>query len=153
MKSILFVCLGNICRSPTAEAVLRKMASSQGVPLRIDSAGTIDHHKGKLPDRRAVAAAQRRGYDFTGIRSRPITSDDFHNFELILAADHYNLADLKAICPEPYQHKLGLILDFSDGDYREVPDPYYGGSRGFELVLDLIEQACSKMLEGERITQ
>lgn len=148
MTSVLFVCLGNICRSPTAEAVMRAIAQRHDAEITIDSAGTIGYHQGNPPDRRAVAAGESRGYSFDQIRSRPVEDDDFHRFDLILAADRQNLADLKAICPTEQQHKLKLILDFAESDYQEVPDPYYGGSQGFELVLDLLEEACQGVLRG-----
>ena len=147
MRSILFVCMGNICRSPTAEAIMRYKVNERGLSIDIDSAGTIGYHSGSSPDHRAVSAGSRRGYSFDGIQARQVEDDDFQRFDLILAADQDNLHDLRARCPEPLRHKLHLMLDFGSKEYDEVPDPYYGGSRGFELVLDLIEQACDGVLE------
>lgn len=139
--------MGNICRSPTAEAVLRDKAQQMGVKLRVDSAGTIAHHIGSTPDPRAVSAGNRRGYDFKGIKARQVSVKDFAKYDLILAADKSNLEDLYAICPMEYQSKLALLLSYGQSEYEEVPDPYYGGAKGFELVLDLIEQACSDILQ------
>lgn len=146
MKKILVVCMGNICRSPTGEAVLRARAKQQGIQVEVDSAGTIGYHQGNPPDPRSKAAGEKRGYSFKGIRSRKVIGSDFEKFDLILAADKDNLADLKAQCPSHHQHKLQLFLAGIDCDYEEVPDPYYGGDNGFELVLDLIEQASDQIL-------
>ncbi|PPL14507.1 protein-tyrosine-phosphatase [Oceanisphaera arctica] len=144
--SVLMVCMGNICRSPTAEAVLRLQAARAGVDMTIDSAGTIGYHNGAAPDRRARAAGERRGYDFGGIIARQVTPEDFVSFDLILTADSSNLADLKALCPPEHQHKVKLLLSYSAEAEQEVPDPYYGGDQGFERVLDLIESACEGLL-------
>ncbi len=144
---VLVVCMGNICRSPTGEAVLRKVADEMSVNVEVDSAGTIGFHKGNLPDPRSMAAGKGRGYDFTGIVSRQVTASDFNEFDYILAADRDNLRDLKSICPKEYQEKLHLFLSFGDSSYSEIPDPYYGEGDGFELVLDLIEQASRAFLE------
>ncbi|MED5511527.1 MAG: low molecular weight protein-tyrosine-phosphatase [Pseudomonadota bacterium] len=146
MKKILIVCLGNICRSPTAEAVLRSRAKSLGINVKVDSSGTIGYHQGNPPDPRSKAAAEKRGYSFKGIYSRPVTQADFYEFDLILAADKQNLADLKAQCPEHLQYKLSLFLSHGDAGENEIPDPYYGGDQGFEKVLDLIENAADKLL-------
>jgi protein-tyrosine phosphatase len=146
MKKILVVCMGNICRSPTGEAVLRAKAKEQGINIAIDSAGTIGYHQGNPPDPRSKLAGEKRGYSFKGIRSRKVVAHDFDEFDLILAADRANLADLVAICPERHQHKLQLFLADLDIESKEIPDPYYGGDNGFELVLDLIEQACEHIL-------
>ncbi|GGO69771.1 protein-tyrosine-phosphatase [Bowmanella pacifica] len=144
--SVLFVCLGNLCRSPTAHAVLYTMASEQGVEMQVDSAGTAAYHKGKLPDPRSREAGEARGYSFKGQRSRPVQVEDFSRFDLVLAMDNNNLRDLLAVCPPEHQHKVRLFLEFSEHDESEVPDPYYGGRQGFELVLDLIEQGCTVLL-------
>lgn len=144
--SVLLVCMGNICRSPTAEAVLRAKAVKAGVELDIDSAGTIGFHQGKRPDSRSRAAGEARGYSFAGIRARQISVGDFDKFDLILVADRQNLSDLTAICPAEHLSKLSLLLDFSDAEEEEVPDPYYGGEEGFEHVLDLIETAADKIV-------
>ena len=146
VKSILVVCLGNICRSPTGEAVLRKKAQQLALPIAIDSAGTIGFHQGKKPDARSRSAAERRGYVFDGIVSRQIGQKDFEEFDLILAADNDNMEDLMLSCPKHYQHKIKLFLSYSESSYTEIPDPYYGGEQGFELVLDLIEDATDKIL-------
>ncbi|HEX6829423.1 MAG TPA: low molecular weight protein-tyrosine-phosphatase, partial [Burkholderiales bacterium] len=139
MIRVLFVCLGNICRSPTAEAVFRHQVRAAGLEQRvlIDSAGTSDYHEGYAPDERARAAAGRRGYDMEGQQARQVTVRDFHDFQYLLAMDHANLADLKRLAPWEHAHKLRLFMDFSEA-YRghEVPDPYYGGAQGFERVLD-----------------
>lgn len=144
--SVLLVCMGNICRSPTAEAVLRAKAVKAGVELDIDSAGTIGFHQGKRPDSRSRAAGEARGYSFAGIRARQISVGDFDKFDLILVADRQNLSVLTAICPAEHLSKLSLLLDFSDAEEEEVPDPYYGGEEGFEHVLDLIETAADKIV-------
>ncbi|MCE2570318.1 low molecular weight protein-tyrosine-phosphatase [Motilimonas eburnea] len=144
---ILLVCLGNICRSPTAEAVLRHKAAARGQELVVDSAGTIAAHAGEAPDRRSIAAGEARGYDFTGIYSRKVRADDFINFDLILAADNQNVRDLKAIAPQQYQNKIRLLLSYAALDTDEIPDPYYGGTGGFNHVIDLIERASDALLE------
>lgn len=148
MKKILVVCMGNICRSPTGEAILRAKAQQLQIAVEVDSAGTIGYHQGNPPDARAKAAAKQRGYSFKGIRSRKISMSDFEHFDLILAADRDNLADLLAQCPSHLQYKIRLFLDYSDSTYDEIPDPYYGGDSGFELVLDLIEEAADKVLRS-----
>lgn len=145
---LLFVCLGNICRSPTAEAVGRHLAKRRGLAVEVDSAGTYGGHEGNPPDPRSKAAGEKRGYSFAGIRSRKITRADFTDFDLILAMDNSNLEALRKLCPQPLQHKLSLLLSHSDNAQSEVPDPYYGGSRGFELVLDLIEQGCNQLFDN-----
>lgn len=146
ISKILVVCMGNICRSPTGEAVLKHKAKELGLNLTIDSAGTIGYHSGEKPDSRSIKAGEKRGYSFKGQYSRKVKQSDFTEFDLILAADKQNLADLQAICPTEYQHKLRLFLSYADCEYDEVPDPYYGAGDGFELVLDLIEQASDKIL-------
>lgn len=147
-KRILVVCMGNICRSPTGEAVLRAKAKQLGVDVEVDSAGTIDFHKGKGPDSRSKLAGEKRGYSFKGITSRPVVAQDFIDFDLILAADKANLADLYDDCPKEYQHKLSLFLTHGESSYSEIPDPYYGGEQGFELVLDLIEESSEAILRS-----
>ncbi|MEE2023645.1 MULTISPECIES: low molecular weight protein-tyrosine-phosphatase [Alkalimonas] len=148
MIKVLFVCLGNICRSPTAHAVFRQMAQLQKLPVEVESAGTSAYHQGAAPDNRSLAVGKERGYNFSGIRSRPVKDADFAYYDFIFAMDLQNLADLQRRCPEQYQHKLQLFLhrhpDFAQ--CKEVPDPYYGGSRGFERVLDLIEQGSKALL-------
>ncbi len=146
--AILVVCMGNICRSPTGEAVLRAKAQQFGLDLDIDSAGTIGYHSGSAPDKRAQAAGERRGYSFAGMRARQVTAQDFHRFDLILAADRDNLADLQARCPASEQHKLKLFMSYASQGGDEIPDPYYGGEQGFERVLDMIEDAVANLLRS-----
>ncbi|MDA7745707.1 low molecular weight phosphotyrosine protein phosphatase [Psychromonas sp.] len=147
MKKILIVCLGNICRSPTAEAVLKAKAIERGINIEIDSAGTISNHRGKSPDKRSQAAGERRGYSFEGIVSRPVNTNDFEYFDYILAADQQNKSDLLVQCPPQYAHKIALFLEFSGVEESEIPDPYYGGEQGFELVLNLLEKASDQLLD------
>lgn len=147
MKKILIVCLGNICRSPTAEAVLKSIVQQRGLDIAVDSAGTIGVHQGKGPDSRSRAAGEKRGYNFNGISSRPVKDQDFAEFDYIFAADKQNKIDLLALCPAQYQHKIALFLEFAGVAQSEIPDPYYGGEQGFELVLDLLEEASDKLLD------
>jgi protein-tyrosine phosphatase len=150
---ILFVCLGNICRSPTAEAVMRGIAAREApmLALTVDSAGTANYHPGAAPDRRSQAAARRRDYELAHLRARQVRDEDFANFDLILAMDRSNLQELLARAPPAAQGKIGLFLDYaSELPVREVPDPYYGGSNGFEDVLDLIEAAARGLLRRLR---
>ncbi|GHA60228.1 low molecular weight protein-tyrosine-phosphatase [Photobacterium aphoticum] len=145
-KKVLVVCMGNICRSPTAEVVLRTKAKERDIPLIVDSAGTLGYHQGEKPDPRSRAAGEARGYRFDGVKARKVIDDDFEYFDLVLAADRDNLQALMAMCPEAHQHKLALFLDYGDGTTAEIPDPYYGGQRGFDHVLDLVEQASDGLL-------
>lgn len=147
--SILFVCMGNICRSPTAEGVFRHVVEEAGLGerIQIDSAGTHAYHVGNPPDRRATAAAERRGISLGGIRARRVADEDFERFDYIIAMDLDNLDHLNDQSPPEYQGKLRLFLEFSSSQGREVPDPYYGGSAGFERVLDLVEEASRGLLE------
>jgi protein-tyrosine phosphatase len=147
--SVLFVCMGNICRSPTAEAVFRAALAQMGLEGQIsaDSAGIGDWHVGQTPDRRAMQAAQKRGYDMSKLRARQVTAGDFSRFGWILAMDVANLRALEALRPASYRGHLGLLLDIApNAGVREVPDPYYGGSEGFERVLDLVELASAELL-------
>lgn len=147
--SVLFVCLGNICRSPTAEAVFRKRAKATGVAVIIESAGTSGWHTGEPPDSRSQEAGVKRGYDFTGQESRKVCANDFVMFDYILAMDLSNKHDLLSICPEPYQSKIKLFMEFApDVDVQDVPDPYYGGADGFDHVLDLIERASDGLIKA-----
>lgn len=143
---ILFVCLGNICRSPTAEAVFKKKANAAGLNIDVDSAGTIAAHVGEPPDARSMSAGKKRGYDFSGQYSRKVKVSDFHEFDHVFAMDKSNLADLLSICPESLRHKVGLFLSLLEIDNPQVPDPYYGSGDGFETVLDLIEQASDELI-------
>lgn len=147
--SVLFICMGNICRSPTAEGVFRHLAEQAGVTgqLEIDSAGTHAYHAGEPPDHRARAAAERRGMSLEGIVARRVTEDDFERFDYIVAMDEDNLERLRAEAPAHYHDKIRLFLEFGSSDEREVPDPYYGGAAGFERVLDLVEEASRGLLE------
>ncbi|MBL0140979.1 MAG: low molecular weight phosphotyrosine protein phosphatase [Betaproteobacteria bacterium] len=148
--SVLFVCTGNICRSPTAEGVFRHLARERGVVerLHIDSAGTIDYHEGEAPDPRAIEHAARRGYDLSDLRARQITYADFHQFDRILAMDRGHLRELKGEAPKGTLSRISRFLDHS-GRWpgMDVPDPYYGGERGFEEVLDMVEEASARLLE------
>lgn len=149
MTKVLFVCLGNICRSPTADGIFRELVASAKLDQKIiiDSAGTENWHTGKTPDARTVSAASKRGYDLSVLRARQVQSSDFDEFDYVLAMDKSNLADLERIKPSHFTGHLGLFLEFGErDDYREVPDPYYGESDGFELVLDLVEGAAQGLL-------
>lgn len=149
MISILFVCMGNICRSPTAEGVFRKFVEDADLAdeIRVDSAGTHAYHVGQSPDRRAQAAAERRGYSLAKIRARRVAELDYSEFEYIVAMDEHNLAILKDMQPPESNTSIKLFLDFLDGWETEVPDPYYGGAAGFERVLDLVEDASRALLQ------
>lgn len=149
---ILFVCLGNICRSPTVEAVFQHRLRQAGLDstVVIDSAGTGGWHVGKAPDSRATAAARLRGYDLSPLRARQVSPDDFHRFDLILAMDAQNLADLQAIKPAGSAAKLDLFLRRANLRPEDVPDPYYGEDDGFAQVLDLVEQGSEVLLEDIR---
>lgn len=149
---VLFVCLGNICRSPTAEAVFRAKLVDTELAMRVecDSAGTTGYHAGESPDRRAVEAARRRGYDMSHLRARQVRDEDFEEFDLILAMDRNNLADLCRRADKRVHHKLKLFLEYAAGPEREVPDPYYGGRDGFDHVLDLVERASDGLIRHLR---
>ena len=148
---VLFVCMGNICRSPTAEAVFRHQVQAAGFEkeIYIDSAGTHDYHVGDPPDERAQRAAGRRGYETDKLRARQVNEKDFEEFHYILAMDRANLAILQRECPPQYSHKLGLLMQYSkrfSAGTEEVPDPYFGGHQGFEHVLNLVEEASRGLL-------
>lgn len=145
---VLFVCLGNICRSPTAEGVFRHRVRETGLEERIhiDSAGTGDWHVGKAPDSRTCRAARLRGYDLSGLRARQFQREDFERFDLVLAMDRSNLRHIQAVRPATARAELDLFLRRYDMALDEVPDPYYGGEDGFEQVLDLIERASDALL-------
>jgi protein-tyrosine phosphatase len=147
--SVLFVCMGNICRSPTAEGVFRHHVNEGGLGDRIlaDSAGTHAYHVGEPPDRRACAAAERRGISLAELRARRVSDSDFEAFDFIIAMDEDNLQHLLEQAPEVHQSKVSLFLSFTSADETEVPDPYYGGTAGFERVLDLVEEASRGLLE------
>lgn len=146
---VLFVCMGNICRSPTAEAVFKKYVTNAALQDRIlsDSAGTHDYHLGKAPDARAQQAALRRGYDMSALRARQVQASDFAEFDYVLAMDRHNLHLLEQQCTLENSYKLLLFMEFSENSRdREVPDPYYGGAPGFEQVLDMVEDAAQGLL-------
>lgn len=149
---VLMVCLGNICRSPTAEAVFRQHVAAAGLDrlIDVDSAGTSDWHLGEPPDPRSMRAAAERLYDLSTLRARQVRIRDFEDFDYILAMDRQNLAHLEELCPVACQEKLGLFLNYGDTGWDEVPDPYNSGRDGFELVLDLVESASSGLLQELR---
>ena len=150
--SVLFVCIGNICRSPTAEGVFRHHVVAAGLEadFDIDSAGTHAYHVGEPPDKRAQQAASRRGFSLADIRARRIAAEDFERFHHIIAMDQDNLAMLHEQADTAQRAKIRLFLEFSGGPETEVPDPYYGGATGFERVLDLVEDASRGLLETLR---
>jgi len=155
MVKVLFVCMGNICRSPTAEGVFRATVDRAGLgnQIAIDSAGTHAYHIGEPPDTRAQAAARRRGFDLGGLRGRKATSSDFETFDYVLAMDEENFDNLMAICPTGFEKRIQLFLDYApDRPERSVPDPYFGGDAGFERVLDMIEEASQGLLVHIRET-
>ncbi|MGC9370760.1 MAG: low molecular weight protein-tyrosine-phosphatase [Paracoccaceae bacterium] len=141
---ILFVCLGNICRSPTAHGVFEHLAREAEVPVHVESAGTGGWHVGDPPDARAAAEAARRGYDLSHLRAQQVTGRDFHRFDLIVAMDQSNVAALERMRPMDSETPVELFLSYAETDRLEVPDPYYEG--GFDLVLDLIEDASRGLL-------
>jgi protein-tyrosine phosphatase len=146
---ILFICLGNICRSPTAEVVLRTLAAREAADLAIetDSAGTAGYHIGAPPDPRSQAAARRRGYELSQLRARIVAPEDFEQFDLLLAMDRDNLATLRRRAPREFADRVRLFMEYAPQTHAgEVPDPYYGGPNGFEEVLDLVEAAARGLL-------
>ena len=147
--AVLMVCMGNICRSPTAEGVFRHLVAEAGLRdhIQIDSAGTHGYHVGAPPDERSTHHARLRGYDLSGLRARQVAPVDFARFDLILAMDHDNLALLQEDCPAEHRSKLRRLMEFAPpGLGDEVADPYYGGKQGFETVLDHVEAACQGLL-------
>ena len=145
--AVLFVCLGNICRSPTAEAVFRARAEAAGLDVEIDSAGTGAWHVGKSPDPRAQAAGEARGYDLSSLRARQVKKGDFQRFDLILAMDEDNYEILHLQAPEDAKGRIVMMMDFApDHPERSVPDPYYGGDDGFARVLDMLEEASDGLI-------
>lgn len=153
MQKVLFVCMGNICRSPTAEGVFRRLVEEAAVGdrIQVDSAGTHDYHVGEPPDRRAQQAARRRGVDVSALRARQVRDEDFADFDWIVVMDEANLRLLERRCPDEHRHKLSLLLDHApQAAVREVPDPYYGGDHGFERVLELVEAGARGLLAQVR---
>jgi len=151
--SVLFVCLGNICRSPTAEGVFRHLLRQEGLDDQIitDSAGTHAYHVGAPPDPRAQETARGRGIDLSDLRGRKAQADDFDKFDYILAMDSENYDNLSRICPPEHREKLHMFLDFAPHlNESEVPDPYYGGARGFDRVFDMVEHASRGLLDDIR---
>jgi protein-tyrosine phosphatase len=148
-SSVLFVCMGNICRSPTAEGVFHRLVVAAGLKgrIRIDSAGTHDYHIGHAPDPRSQAAAAARGYELGHLRARQVDLHDFADFDYILAMDKGNLATLRGVAPAEYRSKPELFMAYGlRRSVIEVPDPYYGSLEDFELVLDMAEDACAGLL-------
>ncbi len=148
MIRVLFVCLGNICRSPTAHGIFRTMVSDAGLNdcIKVDSAGTADWHPGRAPDPRTCSHALKRNYDLSDLRARQAVIEDFARFDYILAMDSENLANLQSIAPSDYAGYLGLMLDLGESSDTEVPDPYYEAEQCFERVLDLLEDASQALL-------
>jgi len=147
MKRILFVCLGNICRSPTAEAVFSARLARAGLDIQVDSAGTIPHHEGKVPDPRAIHHARIHGIDLGSQRAREVTEDDFHRFDRIFAMDRSNLAELERRRPDEARARVELVMSLApDYGIDEVPDPYYGGDEGFRRVLDMLDAAAERLI-------
>ena len=148
---VLFVCMGNICRSPTADAIFRHQVKAAGLEyeIHVDSAGTHAYHIGNPPDQRAQSTALNRGYKMHDLRARAVEEIDFHHFDYILAMDNDNLSILQQRCPAQHNAKIDLLMQFSKNSYsgREVADPYFGGQDGFEMVLDMVEEACQGLLE------
>lgn len=148
INSILFVCMGNICRSPSAEAVFRHKMNEKGIALAIDSAGTTGSHAREKPDHRAQKIGAERGYSFDKIKARKVTVDDFTKFDMVLAMDEHNVKELKKVAPDHQHEKIQLFLEYAENfEELEVPDPYYGGARGFKFVLDLVEDASDGLLK------
>lgn len=151
LRSVLFVCMGNICRSPTAEGVFRALVEQahRTAEFEIDSAGTHAYHVGEPPDKRSQEYALRRGIDMSQQKARQVDAADFARFDLVLAMDHDNLRLLRQRCPSQYQHKLKLMMSYARRSPSDVvPDPYYGGGQGFDTVLDYLEDAAQGLLHS-----
>ena len=153
MVRVLFICMGNICRSPTAQGVFARLLKQEGLErlIKVDSAGTHAYHIGEPPDVRAQQSAGKRGVDISGQRARRVEKDDFERFDYLLVMDRDNYSRLETLCEEPNRSKLRLFMEFAPHLHEEeVPDPYYGGANGFERVLDMIEAASQGLLEDIR---
>jgi protein-tyrosine phosphatase len=151
--SVLFVCMGNICRSPTAHGIFRRLVEQEGLAdhILIDSAGTHAYHIGKPPDERAQATALKRGFDLSDLRARQAAARDFEEYDYVLAMDRENHEILASLCPAGYEERLSLFLAYApDLGIEEVPDPYWGGEQGFEQVFDMLEAASLGLLEEIR---
>ncbi|CAK0782207.1 putative low molecular weight protein-tyrosine-phosphatase slr0328 [Gammaproteobacteria bacterium] len=149
MVKILFVCMGNICRSPTAHGVFRDLIRREQLDawISVDSAGTHAYHIGEPPDRRSQETARRRGVEIRDLRARQVTLGDFLDFDQVLAMDQDNFRHLNSLCPRDQAHKLRLFMDCAEGQYpQEVPDPYYGGPSGFDTVFDMVSAAAAGLL-------
>lgn len=150
MIRVLFVCTGNICRSPTAEGIFKKIINEHGLAekIYIDSAGTHNYHLGEAPDKRSQLVAKKHGVDLSLLKARQITTEDFEKFDYIIAMDHYNVECLHSVCPEHYQQRISLLLTYADNDLLsdEVPDPYYGEGDGFQYVYELILESLLGLL-------
>ena len=154
MIRILFVCMGNICRSPAAEGLFRAKVDAAGLndSILIDSAGTHGYHEGEPPDSRSVRAAAKRGIDISDLRSRPVVPSDFRSFDLIIAMDDDNVSALSAVCPQDKRANIRRLLDFATKTTaREVPDPYYGGVDGFDKMMDLLDDGLDGLLSDVRL--
>lgn len=145
INSILFVCLGNICRSPLAEGVLRTVLAERGLDVLLDSAATSGWEVGSAPDPRSIAIAARHGIDISGQTARKVTVEDFHRFDLILGMDRSNVRDLRALAPAAMRDQVHLFLEFADGKARDVPDPYYEGQEAFVSVYRMIREASETL--------
>ena len=155
MIKVLFVCMGNICRSPTAHGVFENMIKDAGMigNVEVDSAGTHAYHIGEPPDKRSAQCATKRGFDLSYIKARRVEVSDFDYFDYVLAMDADNLSILESMCPTQHKDKVCLFLDFAkDKSESEVPDPYYGGPNGFDHVFDLVEAASKGLLEDIKKT-
>ena len=149
MKSVLFVCTGNICRSPSADGILRHMAAQEGLDLRIDSCGTHGYHIGEAPDHRSIQVARDNGVDLSFLAARKLSAEDFENFDLLLAMDSGHLTTMQRLCPPEHTHKLRLFLE----NGADVPDPYYGSISDFEHVYDLCARGCETLLKRLELTR
>ncbi|MCC7460816.1 MAG: low molecular weight phosphotyrosine protein phosphatase [Proteobacteria bacterium] len=152
--SVLFVCIGNICRSPTGEAIFKALVTKNGLSdkIKVDSAGSNDYHVGEAPNKHSTQSASKRGYKLEG-RSRQYTEKDFEDFDYILGMDASNEPHLKALAPDGFKTQIISFIDLCPtykGKFEDVPDPYYGGIDGFDLVLDVVEEGCENLLQKIR---